>query len=160
MSLHVYLNVQQPCERVCVLSCIILRFGFFYIVTRRLICFGTVTQLAKSVIMQFRFVLCGHMTSLLSCSVTKATRFSLLVKPKSPSDSISSALQVLILSPACVHAFPCHPLILSHLSLSLSPCLCLSENEEWWNLSVPVATGGTWIEASASRCLIYDNVYR
>lgn len=86
--------------------------------------------------------------------------FSLLVEPNSPSDSISSALQVLILSPACVHAFSCHPLISSHLSLSLSPSLCLSENEEWWNLSVPVATGGTWIEASASRCLIYDNVYR
>lgn len=58
--------------------------------------------------------------SLLSCSVTKAALFSLVVKSNIPSDSISSALQVLILYPACVHAFPCHPLLFSHLSLCLS----------------------------------------
>ncbi len=37
------------------------------------------------------------------------TFFPLVVKSNIPSDSISSALQVLILCPACVHAFPCHP---------------------------------------------------
>lgn len=58
-----------------------------------------------------------------ACSVTKAALFfPPVVKSNIPSDSISSALQVLILYSACVHAFPCHPLLFSHLSLCQSVC--------------------------------------
>lgn len=60
-----------------------------------------------------------NLLSTLLLSDKSCTFFPLVVKSKIPSDSISSALQVLILYPACVHAFPCHPLLFSHLSLSV-----------------------------------------
>lgn len=61
-----------------------------------------------------------NLLSALLLSDKTYTFFPPVVKSNIPSDSISSALQVLILYPACVHAFPCHPLLFSHLSLCLS----------------------------------------
>lgn len=71
------------------------------------------------ILLHFNMQTAGDLWNLLAWSQKLHFFFPPVVKSNIPSDSISAALQVLILYPACVHAFPCHPLLFSHLSLSV-----------------------------------------